>query len=229
MQDIDVVDLVGLVYSSGKVFDGLSTGRLDTENFLRSGSLDGVTSRSDLALLEDLRDAARFIIDQAGAPVDTNYVRTLHAQMTRSAALRPGELRRDEQGIGVRTRYGRHEPPALDDEGLHELVAQTVSGTAENGGTPQDPRENALDLFIRLARAQPFEDGNKRTALFAANGVLFAADLAETLTIPVDEDDPTVADTFNDLLARVYVFEDVDPLKDFLRDRGFVPLPVARD
>ena len=52
---LTVTDLAGVVYSSGRVFDGLSTGRLDTENFLRTGSLDGVASRADLALLEDLR------------------------------------------------------------------------------------------------------------------------------------------------------------------------------
>lgn len=61
MATLTVADLSGVVYSSGKVFDGLSTGRLDTENFLRSGSLDGVASRADLALLEDLRDAAEAV------------------------------------------------------------------------------------------------------------------------------------------------------------------------
>ena len=37
---LTVTDLAGVVYSSGRVFDGLSTGRLDTENFLRTGSLE---------------------------------------------------------------------------------------------------------------------------------------------------------------------------------------------
>lgn len=89
MARIDVVDLAGVVYSSGKVFDVLSVGRLDTENFLRSGSLQGVTSRSDLALLEDLRDAAQFIIDHRGGPVDAAFVRSVNQQLTRSAALHP--------------------------------------------------------------------------------------------------------------------------------------------
>ena len=35
MASISIADLAGVVYSSGKAFDGLATGRLDTENFLR--------------------------------------------------------------------------------------------------------------------------------------------------------------------------------------------------
>lgn len=66
MTALKVYDLAGLVYSCGKVFDGLSTNRLDTENFLCSGSLDGIASRADIALLEHLRDAARFVIEHAG-------------------------------------------------------------------------------------------------------------------------------------------------------------------
>ena len=42
VQCLSTTDLVGVIYSSGKVFDGLGTGRVDTENFLRSGSTDGV-------------------------------------------------------------------------------------------------------------------------------------------------------------------------------------------
>lgn len=111
MPDISISDLAAVVYSSGKVFDGLSTGRLDTENFLRSGSLEGINSRSDLALLQDLRDVAQFVVDNAGVAVDSAYVRALNGCITRSGALHPGELRTDAQKIGVRTQHGDHNPP----------------------------------------------------------------------------------------------------------------------
>ncbi len=220
MNRIDVADLARVVYSSGKVFDGLSTGRLDTENFLRSGSLAGVTSRSDLALLEDLRDVSQFIIDQRGRPIDATFVRAVNRQLTRSAALRPGNLRTADQQIGVRTRYGRHEPPALTDQGLQRLVERAMS----NG----EALEQALDIFVELAKAQPFEDGNKRTALFVANAVLLDADLDTLLVIPVDEDDPSLSDRFNDRLARAYIHGDHDGVKDMLRVHGLVDLPGRR-
>lgn len=211
---ITVADLAGAIYTSGKVFDGLATGRLDTENFLRSGSLTGVSSRADLALLKDLRDVAQFIIDHHDRPVDAAYVCAINAQITRSGALHPGQLRTDDQQIGVHTRYGRHTPAALTERGLQQLIDSLNC---------EDVIENALDLFVGIAKAQPFEDGNKRTALFTANSVLLGR--GRLLVVPVDEQDPALADTFNDLLARAYRHDEHDAVKELLRNHGLTALP----
>lgn len=216
MPAIKVADLAAVVYSSGKVFDGLATGRLDTEKFLRSGSLDGVTSRSDLALLEDLRDVAQFIIDHANEPIDALFVRRVNAQITRSGALHPGQLRTPEQQIGVQTRYGRHTPDAMTEASLQRLIDETISGT--------DACEDALEVFVQLAKAQPFEDGNKRTALFVANSLLLNSGAEKLLTIPVDESDPNVSDAFNDLLAKAYIRNEDAGVKNLLRAHGFTDL-----
>ena len=219
MAALTVADLAGVVYSCGKVFDGLSTGRLDTESFLRSGSLDGVASRADLALLEDLRDAAQFVIDHAGCTIDSTFVRAVNATITRSGALHPGLLRTQAQAIGVATPYGRHTPDALTEDGLQALLeAPTRSGHV---------RENALDLFVNLAKAQPFEDGNKRTAVFVANSLLIGSGAGVLLTIPVDDNDPSLARTFNDLLARAYIYDERDGVKELLRSRGLTRLRPA--
>lgn len=37
---LSVADFATVVYSAGKVFDGLSVGQLETENFLRSGKVN---------------------------------------------------------------------------------------------------------------------------------------------------------------------------------------------
>lgn len=212
---VTVTQLAGVVYSSGKVFDGLSTGRLDTENFLRSGSLAGVTSRSDLALLEDLRDVSQFIIGATDRPVDTAFVKAVNAQLTRSGSLHPGKLRADPE-IGVTTRHGRHTPATLTDAGLQNILDEALAGA--------EPVENALNVFVAIARAQPFGDGNKRTAVFVANALLIGSGTRKLLTIPVDDDDPTVADSFNDLLARAYVLDEPDGVKDLLRRHGLTDL-----
>ncbi|WP_394251307.1 Fic family protein [Arthrobacter pityocampae] len=221
---IDVTDLAGVVYSSGKVFDGLMTGRQATENFLRSGSIEGVTSRSDLALLEDLRDVAQSIVEQSRQlqqPINAAFVCAVNAKITRSGAIHPGQLRTTGQQIGVGTRYGRHTPDAMTDDSLQRLIQESLQASAT------ELREAALDLFVNLAKAQPFEDGNKRTALFVANGLLLNSGARELLTIPVDEQDPSVADSFNDLLARAYVLGEHTAVKDLLREHGFTPLERA--
>lgn len=211
---INITDLAGAVYSAGKVFDGLTTSRRGTENFLRSGRLAGTFSRADLVLLEDLRDVADFIIDHHDQPIDSAHVRAINAQIVRSGALRPGQLRTEDQQIGVRTRYGRHTPPALTEDGLQQLI---------NSLSCEDVTEAALDLFVELAKAQPFEDGNKRTALFAANSLLIGG--GRMLVVPVDENDPQLSDTFNDLLAKAYIRDEHDAIKDLLRDHGLIDLP----
>lgn len=208
MGALTVVDLAPVVYTAGKVFDGLSVGRLDTENFLRFGRLDGMVSRADLALLEDLRDAAQYVVDHAGRTIDSEFVRAVNATIARSGALHPGQLRTEAQSIGVATPYGRHTPDALSEVGL-----QAVLTDAMRSG---DVWENALDLFVGLAKAQPFEDGNKRTAVFVANGLLIGSKAGALLTIPVDDDDPGLARTFNDLLARAYIYGDHDGVKGLL-------------
>jgi len=208
-----VADLADVVYSAGAVFDGLRASRLDTENFLSSGSLEGISSKSDRALLQGLRDLAQFIIGNRQPPVDSVYVRAVNEQITRSGPLHPGQHRAAARQIGVSTHYGRHEPPATNDRALQRIIDRAM---AEVG-----PREQALELFVQIAKAQPFEDGNKRTALFLANSVLIRESKPEMLVVPADENNPSKATRFNDLLARAYVLGENEGVKDLLRVEGF--------
>lgn len=210
-----VADLAEVIYTSGKVFNALCTGRMDTEDFLRSGSIAGVASLADLALLQDLRDAAQFVIDHGNRTIDATFVRAVNATISRSGALHPGQLRTQGQAIGVTTPYGRHTPDALTHAKLETLVSIATRGC--------DVIDGALELFVSLAAAQPFEDGNKRTAVFVANGLLLGANSGFVLTIPVDDDDPSLARTFDDQLAHAYI-HDTEPVKRLLRNRGLTAL-----
>lgn len=218
-----VEDLAGIVYTSGKVFDGLNTGRLDTESFLRSGDTSGITSKTDLLLLEDLRDVAQFVLNAgtAGAPIDATFVQAVNGHITRSGSLHPGEFRRADQQIGVDTRFGRHEPIAVGEAGLQQIISQATSG--------QTPEEGALNLFVEIAKAQPFGDGNKRTALFVANALLMREGTDTFLVIPVEDENPDIERQFNDLLARAYIHDEHDGVKALLRERGLVTMPSKRD
>ncbi|SQG63709.1 mobile mystery protein B [Corynebacterium renale] len=199
--------LVLVLYSAGKVFDNLRSGRLAAEAFLRSGQTTGIASRADLQLLEDLK-AAGYLVAQAkreGAILSADLVCEINGAMTRSAALHPGQLRTDEQQIGVRTSYGSHMPPALTMDGVREVVDKHKN---------THNREGAARLFGELAKAQPFEDGNKRTALLAAN-VLLPGDA--TLVVPFDADGAgDVESTFHDLLARAYIFDETEPVARYM-------------
>lgn len=217
---LQISDLAAVVYSAGKVFDGLSTGRLDTDEFLRTGDTANITSRSDLFLLEDLRDAAKYVVENPVAIVTAKYVMDLNATLSRSGSMWPGVLRKAEHNIGVSTKYGRHEPPALTQPELQQLICSAA--------TVSDPKLAAINLFLQLAKAQPFSDGNKRTALFAANGYLLGHNAQCLLTIPVSDTDSSVAATFNDALARFYLHDEIAPVSALLAN-SFQSLELPSD
>lgn len=201
-------DLLDVIYTAGVVFDGLSTSRPATDRYLRSGDTDGVRGRGDLALLQDLEAAAEFVIVTAGEPITADYLGRINAQLTRSAALNPGKLRRAEQGIGVHTTHGRHEPAAMTAEGLDALIQEQL--------LLDDALQSAAHLFVEVARAQPFEDGNKRTAIFAANSYLIGQGTGLLMAVPHDGADPTVSREFHDQLARAYAFGETGPVVEAL-------------
>lgn len=213
---ITVADLAAVVYSAGKVFDSLQTGRLDTEEFLRTGDAVGINSMHDLALLRDLKAAASAVIEHAPFEVTGRFLRRLNASMTQSASIEPGALRRDDEKIGVSTKFGRHEPVAVTEAQLERLVGDAVS--------IGDPGRAAACLFVAVAKAQPFKDGNKRTGIFAANAHLLHERTGTSLTVPFSETDPTVSQTFNEKLARAYIFGDDEAVIDALLQQGLVSL-----
>lgn len=220
--NLEPIDLLRVVYTSGRVFDGLRTSDLDTGAFLRTGSTAGISSKADLHLLNDLKALSEHTIAHAHEPMRAERLIALNAVIIESGPLHPGHLRAQEQNIGVDTRYGRHAPAALTEASLQQLV----DGSLAKGGS--DPAEQALALFVDVARAQPFEDGNKRTGLFAANALLIGSGTGQLLAIPYDENDPSAAGSFNDLLARYYVLGEDEGVKALLRERGLVAVGEQR-
>ena len=210
------VDLVRVIYSAGKVFDGLQTSLLNTESFLRTDNLETVASKIDLAILQDMRDLSLKTIALAEEEIDVNSLVSLNKAISRSGSLNPGVLRRDDENIGVSTQYGRHEPPAVNLQDLQVLL--------DKGLEIKDSQEAAMTVFIDMAKAQPFGDGNKRTALFLANAVLLQRETEQLLTIPHDEKDLSLSNEFNRSLAKAYIFDDEVEVKNLLRDHGFISL-----
>ena len=219
-QPLTLIDLCDVIYSAGHVFDDLQCTREDTAEFLKVGSVNAIRHNvighsGDVALLQDLRDVAAFIINQPCAELDAAYLCALNSTITRSGPIHPGRLRSPHQHIGVSTNYGRHEPPALNTRQLDAVCRRRAlpGNTVEN---------RAISLFIDLARAQPFEDSNKRTALFAANSMLIASASPYLLIAPVDEKDSSIARSFNDHLAQAYLSGENTPVATDLREHGLV-------
>lgn len=186
--------LTGLLYSMGHTFDNLSSTYVATAEFLATNNPKVIGSRSDLALLEDLRDAATTTLHAPmSEALNIQFVQKINASLSRTAALEPGVLR-TSQNIMVNTSLGSYVPPVPNKDELDSVMSSIQSGD----GTLTD----ASQLFAVLAKAQPFGDGNKRTALLAANRLLMLAGHNQALVVPVQDPDRK---EFNTLLSQWYV------------------------
>ena len=187
-----------LLYQMGRTFDGLSSTRLSTQEFLETGNPRVLGSKSDLALLEDLRDAAQFTLHQdwASVNIDLAFVEAINASMTRTAAIEPGVLR-TSANVAVATPLGDYVPPIPEPVRLESIIAQDT--------VIPDPLRASTRLFADLAKAQPFGDGNKRTALLAANALLLKRGVQGMVGVPTEDPDRS---TFNQRLAAWYLHDD---------------------
>lgn len=204
-------ELSDVIYTAGKVFDNLRSGHLATLTFLENGDVTQISSRADLQLLQDLRDAAHIVVQYRAArkPVTAEAIVEVNAAMTRSAALYPGVFRTDDSNIGVATVYGDHRPAGTNLAGLRNLIRRAERESSAS--------RQAAALFVLLAKAQPFGDGNKRTALLSANILLGDSTV---LAVPYEEGNKGVSERFNDLLARAYIFDEIDNCVDYLVTYG---------
>lgn len=199
--------VAGLLYSMGHTFDNLDSTYLATEEFLSTSDPHAIGSRADLDLLEDLRDAAAYTLHHDYSHgLDVDFIRGINAQLSRTAALEPGVLR-DRANIMVHTIAGDYTPAVPDAARIKGILDASNKGP----GTPAD----AARLFASLARMQPFGDGNKRTALLAANGLLLMRDEDKAMIVPTTDPE---RHEFNKLLGDWYMKGDpavIDWLADF--------------
>lgn len=137
--------------------------------------------------------------DYAHRPIDLEFIKSINAQLTRTAARDPGKLCDEHSPASASTPLGRYEPPAPDPDAITALVENSIRRKED------DDLTKAASLFAGLARMQPFGDGNKRTALLTANGLLIAAHNRQPLTVPTSDEDRA---WFNRELAAYYLCED---------------------
>ncbi|MDR0459257.1 MAG: helix-turn-helix domain-containing protein [Coriobacteriales bacterium] len=134
-----------------------------TLTILEGVNVSGV-SLSDVQAILNMRDAWRFVIDSLEEAIDIGYLCQIQEKVAFREALAWGVLRSGAIGIsGV-----SYSPPIPEPTTVEAELAQIITRR-------DSPTQIALDLFCWLTRSQLFWDGNKRTAMLAANKVLVAA------------------------------------------------------
>lgn len=84
-----VKKLSALLYRMGHTFDGLNADRISTEDFLRTGNPEVLSSKSNKELLDDLTAASTFVMetDYNVTPIDLDFVTNVNARLRRTASL----------------------------------------------------------------------------------------------------------------------------------------------
>lgn len=150
-----------LVHTASR-FEGVSTTLPQTQTIMDGLGVDGVPL-ADINVIVYLKRGWSFVTE-SDLPFDWQYVRTVNATVAADDSLAPGEFR---TGAGLVALGDGNDfvPPLVDaqaeSEYLRVLLASDDSTTYR-----------ALKFMYHVMRRQLFWDGNKRTALLAANRLM---------------------------------------------------------
>ncbi len=157
--------------------------------------------------VNNIKHAWQFLLNNVGYPMDWQYVAEYNRIIGEGLVRDAGMLR----AYGVRIGGTDWSPELPTVETSRDMVA----GIMRQG----DPLARALGLFGAITRGQWFADGNKRTALMAANHELIHAGIGILSIQPSDKRE------FTTRLLSYYESGDYRPLKDWLACNAFGQVP----
>lgn len=190
-------NIVDYIWKSARL-EGLGVTYPDTEAIFNGLSVAGVKV-SDIVAVNNLKHAWQFVLENAAYPVDYPYICQINRLVGGdSLIMGAGYLRKVPVSIGGTT----WKPEIPDEEKIKEelLDIGQISGALDR----------AITLMLYVMRRQMFLDGNKRTAMLAANAVMIAGGCG-IITIPIEKQPE-----FTARLVRFYESGDMEELKNFV-------------
>lgn len=161
--DFARANIKNLIYGQA-VLEGVSTTFPQTEDILENGTVSGMKA-SDVQKILDLKHAWEFILDRdvVGCASDLAVLSRIATLINEGFYEYGGRIRSVPVSIGGCS----YKPPLPSEESIQQIILST-----------QEEERTASDIGIRIAsrlmRAQPFIDGNKRTAFIFANHYLIS-------------------------------------------------------
>lgn len=157
----------------------------------------------DIMAIINMRDAWKHLLETVDDPMNLTYICRLNSFIAKDEALEWGVLRTGSVGIS-----GTAYKPAVP---VREKAETDIRAILTSYTTTT---EKALDLFCYITYNQLFWDGNKRTALVAANKVLLCSGCG---MMTIEDGD---INKFNTLLRQMYDSGDNLGLKQFLYSKA---------
>lgn len=196
--------IVDYVYNAARV-EGVNTKYLDTKLLVEDGIEPNLDS-DKINILKNLKDAYKSLKDEEflSQAIDIHSLKRVNRIINgRGVVHEAGKLRLDE----VYITNCSYIPPIPDEYDVNNSIIDII-----NRG--DDVLEKGIRLYLYIMRAQPFIDGNKRTANVFANLYLLQND-SSFISIHANK-----KRQFLSLLSRFYETNDPTKIIAFIKESG---------
>ncbi|MCH9275609.1 Fic family protein [Bifidobacterium amazonense] len=171
----------------------------ETDAIFKGIAPNGEQARK-VRIVNNLKHAWQFLFDNTEWNVDWAYLSQYNRLVGDGLEPDPGMMRTMDVAIGG-TDYVPDRP---DYDGVRDAIARDLAYS--------DPEDRAIGLFCDISRGQWFANGNKRTAVLAANHQLIH-DRAGVFALPPE----LMGRQFRDLLIDYYETNDKTTLSAWLK------------
>jgi len=204
-------NIVDYIYKSARL-EGFGITFPDTAAIINGGKGQGL-SVDEVVAVNNLKHAWQFVFENIEYHTDYALICEINRTVGANLFYRAGMIRNIPVSIG-----GTDWKPPMPFEGdIKDEIRETLG--------IENKTERAITLMLKLMRMQIFIDGNKRTAMLAANHVMIKNG-AGILSVPVD-----CISEFTQKLVVYYETANMEDIKQFVFDRAIDGLDMekARD
>ncbi len=190
-------NIIDYIWKSARL-EGLGVTYPDTEAIYNGMSAPGVKV-SEIVAVNNLKHSWQFLLDTLDCPTDFKYICQLNRLVGGdNLIIRAGYLRNVSVSMG-----GTSWKPDMPDEDKIRQDLEKISHI-------ENPTERAITLMLYCMRSQMFLDGNKRTAMLAANHEMIMNGCG-IISVPIEKQRD-----FTKLLVEFYETGDMDAIADFV-------------
>lgn len=185
------------------VLEGVATSFPQTEDIIDNGTVIGMTA-TDVQKILNLKHAWEFILDPDTVQATSDYYLLCHiAKLVNEGFFQDGGRMRS---VPVSIGGSKYKPPIPIETIVKERIGEILQ-------SDQEHIDIAIELCLYTMKTQIFIDGNKRASVIFANHYLVAHGQG-FLVIPEE-----YVSEFKKKLVAYYEGEDMNVLKDFLKNR----------
>lgn len=190
-------NLVDYIWKSANL-EGIAVTFPQTQTIVDGIAVQGMRI-NDINTVVNLKNAWEFTIENIEYPLDFRFVSQVNKIIgNNDLIINSGKIRNTDVSMGGTT----WKPKLPNKEEIEEQI-NIINGM-------ENITDRAMTMMLYLMRTQPFYDGNKRTAMIAANQIMVQNGKG-IISIPLEKQT-----TFREMLINFYETNDMEKIKKFI-------------